>query len=200
MTTRIVHQFVLGVLEKKNRREEDMTKVQTGDPDGDLGSNEILISKDKTKAIVDGSGVLYDPSGLNRTELIRLATGRKMIEHFERTKLSKDGFMVLLKDKNIRLPDGTIVENGMNFRNTFHLTRYASCDIFVPCGGRPESISIHNVNQLFVNGKPIFKAVIEGANLFFTQEARLQLEQEGVPILKDASANKGGVTSSRMVF
>lgn len=35
--------------------------VQTGGPDGDLGSNEIKISKDKTIAIVDGSGVLYDP-------------------------------------------------------------------------------------------------------------------------------------------
>jgi hypothetical protein len=32
--------------------------LQTGGPDGDLGSNEIKISKDKTIGVVDGSGVL----------------------------------------------------------------------------------------------------------------------------------------------
>lgn len=44
------------ILKKHQLREEDCTKVQIGGPDGDLGSNEILISKDKTIAIVDKSG------------------------------------------------------------------------------------------------------------------------------------------------
>lgn len=48
MTTRSVHQYVLGILKKVGRKEEDVTKAQTGGPDGDLGSNEIKISKDKT--------------------------------------------------------------------------------------------------------------------------------------------------------
>ena len=39
---------------------------------------------------------------------------------------------------------------------------------------------------------------IVGANLFFTQAARLALEKEGVILFKDASANKGGVTSSSL--
>jgi glutamate dehydrogenase len=34
--------------------------------------------------------------------------------------------------------------------------------------------------------------------LFFTQEACLRLEKAGVVIFKDASANKGGVTSSSL--
>jgi NAD-specific glutamate dehydrogenase len=50
-----------------------VTKLQTGGPDGDLGSNEILLSHDITHSIVDGSGVLHDPKGLNRDELCRLA-------------------------------------------------------------------------------------------------------------------------------
>ncbi|KAF4685194.1 NAD-dependent glutamate dehydrogenase, partial [Perkinsus olseni] len=54
----------------------------TGGPDGDLGSNEILISKDKTIAICDGSGVLYDPEGLDRGELTRLARERKPVSYF----------------------------------------------------------------------------------------------------------------------
>ena len=32
-----------------------------GGPDGDLGSNEILMGKEKLIGIVDGSGVLFDP-------------------------------------------------------------------------------------------------------------------------------------------
>ena len=76
MTTNSVHEYVLGVLEKLGLKEEAMVKIQTGGPDGDLGSNEILISKDKTIAVVDGSGVLYDPAGLDRKELRRLARKR----------------------------------------------------------------------------------------------------------------------------
>ncbi|MFA6504985.1 MAG: NAD-glutamate dehydrogenase domain-containing protein, partial [Treponemataceae bacterium] len=64
MTTLGVHEYVLGVLEAHGLREEDVTKIQTGGPDGDLGSNEILVSKDKTIAVIDGSGVLYDSEGL----------------------------------------------------------------------------------------------------------------------------------------
>lgn len=71
-------------------------------------------------------------------------------------------------------------------------------DIFVPCGGRPESVALSNVDQLLQDGKPRFKIVVEGANLFFTQNARLVLEEKGVIIFKDSSANKGGVTSSSL--
>jgi glutamate dehydrogenase len=39
---------------------------------------------------------------------------------------------------------------------------------------------------------------VEGANLFLTQEARLALEHVGVIVFKDASTNKGGVTSSSL--
>ena len=40
--------------------------------------------------------------------------------------------------------------------------------------------------------------IIEGANLFLTQDARLALEKCGVVLIKDATANKGGVTSSSL--
>ena len=39
-------------------------------------------------AVVDGSGVLVDPEGIHREELHRLASARKMISNFDRTKLS----------------------------------------------------------------------------------------------------------------
>ncbi len=53
MTTRSVHQYVLGIYRKLDLKEEEVTKFQTGGPDGDLGSNEIKISSDKTIAVVD---------------------------------------------------------------------------------------------------------------------------------------------------
>jgi len=199
MTTNSVHEYVLGTLEKLGLKEENVTKVMTGGPDGDLGSNEILISKDKILAIIDGSGVLYDPQGINRKELIRLAKARKMVENFNRSLLSPQGFLVTIKDRDVTLPDGEKVENGLEFRNTFHLHPKFKADIFVPCGGRPASVNINNWKAwLDAEGRPRFKAIIEGANLFLTQEARLRLEEKGVIIYKDASANKGGVTSSSL--
>lgn len=47
-------------------------------------------------------------------------------------------------------------------------------------------------------GRCSFKYIVEGANLFITQQARLILEKKGVILFKDSSANKGGVTSSSL--
>ncbi|KAJ3127236.1 NAD-dependent glutamate dehydrogenase [Nowakowskiella sp. JEL0407] len=199
MTTRSVHQYVVGIYRKIGVKEESVTKLQTGGPDGDLGSNEIKISHDKTIAIVDGSGVLYDPVGIEREELTRLATKRVMISQFDVSKLSDKGFRILVDETNVTLPDGTLVESGLKFRNEFHLNPLSSADVFVPCGGRPEAVDLSNVNTLLKeDGTPRFKYIVEGANLFFTQEARLRLEKAGAVIYKDASANKGGVTSSSL--
>jgi len=199
MTTNGVHEYVICLLEKLGLREEEIVKVQTGGPDGDLGSNEILFSKDKTVAVVDGSGVLYDPMGINREELVRLAKKRVMVEKFDRSLLSPKGFFVSINDKEVKLPDGSIVYNGEEFRNTFHLNPMVSADLFVPCGGRPASVNINNWQKLLTKeGKPRFRMIVEGANLFITEDARLRLEENGVIIIKDASANKGGVTSSSL--
>ncbi|KAL7308982.1 NAD-dependent glutamate dehydrogenase [Mucor circinelloides] len=199
MTTRSVHQYVLGIYRKLNLKEEEVTKFQTGGPDGDLGSNEIKISSDKTIAVVDGSGVLYDATGINRTELTRLANSRLMISNFDTGNLSSEGFRVLVDENNVKLPDGSVVENGLNFRNSFHTNALAQATLFVPNGGRPESVGLDNVQALIECGNgPLFKYIVEGANLFFTQEARLRLEKAGIVVIKDASANKGGVTSSSL--
>jgi glutamate dehydrogenase len=206
MTTRSIHQYTTGIYRKLGLKEEECHKFQTGGPDGDLGSNEIKISRDCTIAIVDGSGVIYDPQGLDRTELMHLAQKRQMICNFVTDKLSPGGFRVLIDERDVVLPNGEIVDDGLKFRNEFHLHPLSSADLFVPCGGRPEAVDINNVHLLFTSEKtgdqevlvPRFKYIVEGANLFFTQEARIRLEAAGVMIFKDASANKGGVTSSSL--
>jgi len=197
MTTSGVHRYVLGILKETGTKEESVTKLQTGGPDGDLGSNEILLSKDRTIALSDGGGVLYDPAGLDRTELTRLARAGEDSSHFDEKKLGKAGFKVTVKDKDKKLPDGTTVVSGLSFRNTFYLDPRARADLFVPCGGRPKSINLTNWKSLLDDqGKPAFRWIVEGANLFITQEARLRLEEKGVVLFKDSSTNKGGVISS----
>lgn len=66
--------------------------------------DEILLSSDKTIAIIDGSGVLHDPVGINREELIRLAKLRKPVGFFDTSKLSKDGYLVKVEDQDFKLP------------------------------------------------------------------------------------------------
>jgi hypothetical protein len=66
--------------------------------------DEILLSSDKTVAIIDGSGVLADPAGLNRVELVRLAKARIPVANFDTSKLSKDGYLVRVEDQDVKLP------------------------------------------------------------------------------------------------
>jgi len=198
MTTLSVRQYVLGIYRKLNLDPSKVRKLQTGGPDGDLGSNEIFLGNEKYTAIVDGSGVLVDPAGLDHTELVRLAKKRVMIVEYDTSKLSPQGYRVLVEDSNVTLPSGEKVGNGMSFRNTFHLRGGFNYDLFVPCGGRPESIDLQTANKLIVDGKCTIPYIVEGANLFITQDAKLRLEKAGCILYKDASANKGGVTSSSL--
>lgn len=48
------------------------------------------------------------------------------------------------------------------------------------------------------DGKLRFPHIIEGANLFITEPARNVLQDAGCVLFKDASTNKGGVTSSSL--
>jgi len=72
--------------------------------DSDRRSDEILLSSDKTVAIIDGSGVLHDPVGINRAELVRLAKLRVPVSHFDTSKLSKEGYLVRVEEHDIKLP------------------------------------------------------------------------------------------------
>jgi len=175
-----------------------MTKFVTGGPDGDLGSNEVLLGEESIVGIVDGSGVLYDPKGLNRDALLKLCDERTMVEHYD-GPLSDQGFMLNVNETNFTLPDGRVIDSGVKFRNEFHLNPMVKADYFVPCGGRPESVNLENVDKMFSeDGSLRFPHIIEGANLFITEPARNVLEDAGCVLFKDASTNKGGVTSSSL--
>ena len=72
-----------------------------------------MLSSDKTVAIIDGSGVLADPQGLDREELIRLAKLRVPVGNFDTSKLSKDGYLVRVEDQDVRLPSKLSSDMGI---------------------------------------------------------------------------------------
>lgn len=74
-----------------------------------MPTDEILLSSDKTIAVIDGSGVLADPHGINREELVRLAKLRVPVGYFNKSKLSKDGYLVKIEEHDVKLPCESIL-------------------------------------------------------------------------------------------
>lgn len=87
---------------------------------------------------------------------------------------------------------------GVSIRNTMH--NRVMADAFVPAGGRPAAINAANWRQfLAADGSPSARVIVEGANLFLTEDARAALfDHCGLPIVKDSSANKCGVVCSSL--
>merc|ERR1719277_418986 len=96
-----------------------------------------------------------------------------MVKEYTRSFLGPGGFLVRIDETNVTLPDGSKWRTGAELRDSFHLTKYATADLFVPCGGRPDSVTTDSVKNLFhANGKPKFRMIVEGANLFLSDGAR----------------------------
>jgi glutamate dehydrogenase len=70
-------------------------------------------------------------------------------------------------------------------------------DLFIPAGGRPETVDRSNWERFFgPDGTPTVRVIVEGANSFITPDARALLQGKGIVVIRDASANKCGVISS----
>jgi glutamate dehydrogenase len=171
---------------------QTFTVKMTGGPDGDVAGNELKIlhreygDKSRVVAIADGFGAASDPNGLNWQELLRLVEAGEPISKFDRKRLSShpDAFVILADTaENIRK------------RNELHFAIEA--DVFIPAGGRPYTVNEKNCSKFIgADGKPTCRAIVEGANIFFTKEARYSLEKAGIVVIKDSSANKAGVICS----
>lgn len=170
----------------------------TGGPDGDVAGNLMrFLIRDypdtvKIVGVADGFGVAEDPFGLDHTELLRLINANKSINHFHPDKLTASGTV----DGECCVLDASSAE-GARRRNRMAFD--VQSDVFVPGGGRPGTINAHNWRRFLTadgTGVPSSRLIVEGANLFVSGEARQLLCGEGVGIIKDSSANKGGVIAS----
>jgi glutamate dehydrogenase len=186
----------------------------TGGPGGDVAGNAMRILLERCPAvrinlILDGTGALHDPLGADRQALLRIVL-QKDIEDFDPQALHPGGFILY---RNVRCTDGlrelykrvrcteaglteewiTVDEFHREFNN---LIFTVTADLFIPAGGRPETVDESNWQKFFQHGQPSMRAIVEGANSFITPPARNELQKRGIIILRDSSANKCGVISS----
>ncbi len=208
MTTTSVMGAFRTLINHHKADEAGLNLMMTGGPDGDLGSNEIQCYKGKICLIIDGGSILFDPDGLDREELMKIAFMRHTSPRanslaFPGEKIGPRGFRVPLGGKDITLPDGTHIEDGAIFHRNFitdpanrKYVEQANIQAFIPCGGFKDTINQNNVTAFLDNFQEL-RFIVEGANVFFDDGARRHIAKE-TPIyqIKDSSANKGGVFSS----
>ncbi|HZV81131.1 MAG TPA: NAD-glutamate dehydrogenase domain-containing protein, partial [Geobacteraceae bacterium] len=187
----------------------------TGGPNGDVAGNAMRLMLGRSPGvrmvlILDGTAALHDPAGADHAELRRILL-KADLDAFSPEALNEGGFILFrsnsrrdglreLYRKVSRTADG-LAEEWISIdefsREYGDLPFTVQADIFIPGGGRPETIDAANWERyLLPNGAPSSRAIVEGANSFITPEARIQLQRRGVIIMRDASANKCGVISS----
>jgi len=198
----------------------DMTRDRftvklTGGPNGDVAGNAMRLLLEHCPGaaitlVVDGTGAVHDPAGLDRAALGRVVL-RADVDAFDPAALSPGGSIIFrtqrradgLRELHRRVdmtPDGAR-ESWItidDFHEAYdHLAFRVEADLFIPAGGRPETID-GSTWQAFLkaDGTPSSPTIVEGANSFITPEARVKLQQAGAVVLRDASANKCGVISS----
>jgi glutamate dehydrogenase len=192
VTSEGLNVFVENMLKflKIDPRKQKFTVKMTGGPDGDVAGNELKIlhreygDNARVVAIGDGTGAAFDPEGLNWSELLRLFKAGLGIAEFNKSVLSGKSAYVIKAD----------TPENMKIRNELHAS--VDADILIPGGGRPYTVNDKNWDLFIKDGRPTVRAVVEGANIFFTAGARKKLQEHGVLMIKDSSANKTGVICS----
>jgi glutamate dehydrogenase len=189
----------------------------SGGPFGDVAGNMIKLLNAKLPdgtyqlpkltivAVTDGPAAVFDPDGINREELSRLVHTANL-DSFDSSLLKGEGAFMLFNrgDEDGNYPMDIVINGKLEHRQVvrdefmrlFQNNICHEADVFIPCGGRPQTINAANVDDYCPDGKPSSRAIVEGANSFLTPEARVILQKRGVIIVKDASANKCGVITS----
>ena len=187
----------------------------TGGPNGDVAGNSMRLLLERCpkvaiRLIIDGTGALYDPAGADRDALARIVLNAD-IEAFDEQALHPGGFILYrnrtrrdgmkeLFRKVVRDEAGLHeqwISNDEFYRAYNSLVFTVPADLFIPAGGRPETVREHDCHRFFTDdGTPLTRAIVEGANSFITPKARVELQRRGIVLMRDASANKCGVISS----
>ena len=191
------------------------TVKMTGGTNGDVAGNTIRLlcerfPRVKMLSIVDGAGGVYDPKGINHKELKKLLMKDDVVG-MNPQSLHSGGFIIFrteTRQDKLRTLHRKVIRNKSKIeeqwittdelhREMERLMFDVPADLFLPCGGRPETIDETNWAKLFAgDGTPTARVIVEGANSFITPEARKELQNRDIVVLRDASANKCGVIAS----
>lgn len=168
-------------------RHKIFTVKITGGPDGDVAGNMLRILYReygdwcKVVGIADGTAVCEDPEGISWHSIMKLVHANKPLCEFDTYRV---GTKLLKIDA---CPENEVLRDTMQER--------VQADVFIPAGGRPFTVNDKN----YMNVAKTTKLIVEGANLFITPSARDKISSKSnIPIIKDSSANKGGVCTSSM--
>ncbi|GAM08754.1 glutamate dehydrogenase 2 [Geobacter sp. OR-1] len=196
-------------------RKDSFSVKFTGGTNGDVAGNAIRIMLERCpkvaiRLILDGTAALYDPEGADHVELQRIVL-RCDLDGFDPARLHDGGFMLFRSGakrdgvrelyRRVTKAEGKLSEEWLSIddfsRLYGELPFTVTADLFIPAGGRPETIDAANwQGYLQADGTPSARVIVEGANSFITPEARVKLQRSGVIIMRDSSANKCGVISS----
>ena len=217
-----VHTYLMRTLKEFgiDPRKDEFTVKISGGPAGDVAGNmmKLLLRTEKGKpvypklritAITDGPAAIYDPAGIDRAGLTRLLL-KQNLDAFDPKLLKGEGAVMLFSEirtnaagdefhRAVEVRKGKKVEITLTrdeFMRRFQCNLEPYADVFIPCGGRPSTINIANWDRYVKREGRGQLAVVEGANSFITPDARIELQKNGVLIVKDASANKCGVITS----
>ena len=196
---------------------DKFTAKLSGGPRGDVAGNmlkllnarnssgEYIIPAVNIIALTDGPAAVYDPAGIDREELSRLIHCADL-DSFNPECLHGDNAFIIYNspDSSGNYKKITFFKNELHedfisrdeFMKLFQTNICHEADVFIPCGGRPQTINENNYQLFAPNNRPSAKAIVEGANSFITPQARNILQDLGVVIIKDCSANKCGVITS----
>ena len=187
----------------------------TGGPNGDVAGNALRILLERcplmqVRLIQDGTAALYDPAGINPAELQRIVLVHDL-DAFSPETLGRGGFILYRTGRRVeglrethrkvlRTAEGLVEEwlDVDDFTREYNsLVFTVKTDLFIPAGGRPETIDGLNWRSFLDDREtPSAQVIVEGANSFITPEARIHLQKNGVVVMRDAAANKCGVISS----
>lgn len=187
----------------------------TGGTNGDVAGNALQIMLDrcpqmKIRLILDGTAALFDMEGAD-PEAVRRILLKEDLHAFDPEALHVGGVLLFRgnpRDDGMRKVYRRVsrTEKGLNeewvsvddmSREFGELPFSVPADLFIPAGGRPETINEGNWKRfLLPDGAPSSRVIVEGANSFITPAARLELQKKDVVLMRDASANKCGVISS----
>lgn len=196
-------------------RKDPFSVKFTGGTNGDVAGNAIRIMLERCphvsiRLILDGTAALFDPDGADCGELQRILL-QNDVDAFNPDRLHNGGFMLFRSGsrkegvrelyRKVSKSYDSLHEEWLSIddfsRQYGALPFTVQADLFIPAGGRPETIDGENWGDFILpDGSPSARVIIEGANSFITPEARLELQRKGIIIMRDSSANKCGVISS----
>jgi len=191
-----------------NLREKEVNLAILGGPGGVLEPDPFMSYQGRICLVMDNTGLVFDPQGLDKTELERIAFQARLgfgsnAQAFLVEKLSPEGFKVPATEKYLTLPDGRVVEDGAVFLHNFIFDpanrtciREARIQACIPWGGFKDMVTHKNLPPFLDNFQEL-EFIVEGSGLFFNDAARFGIATEtGIKQIKESTADKGGAFSS----